>query len=205
MTPANRPTYPTDRLGALSDGVFAIVLTLLVLDLKIPKLPGPFAEQELHADLAAQIPNFVAWLISFVLLARFWIVHHAVISALARCHTGTLVRNLAVLGLASLIPFAASLIGTYEFDGLAVGIFTGTLAITGVAIGSLAHHVATETPLHKSGEIADLNWHWKYHLRALPALAVVGFLLITIDEVAAVAVWAFEPLLAFVARFRRHT
>ena len=55
-----RTTYATDRLGALSDGVFAIVLTLLVLDLKIPELSGQFAEREMIVDLQGQIPNFLA-------------------------------------------------------------------------------------------------------------------------------------------------
>lgn len=53
----NRQTYATERLGALSDGVFAIVLTLLVLDLKIPDLPGTHTEGQMLADLAEWLPN----------------------------------------------------------------------------------------------------------------------------------------------------
>ena len=200
----DRPTYATDRLGALSDGVFAIVLTLLVLDLKIPELPPQFGEQQMVADLKGQIPNFLAWLISFILLARFWIVHHAVIASLARCHTGTMVWNFVVLGLVSLMPFAAGLVGTYEFDPLAITIFAIMLGTTGLSVGLLARHAATETSLHKSDQVTDVQWQWKYHARILPLFAASSIALLALDEVASLAVWAFEPAAAWFGSMKRH-
>jgi uncharacterized membrane protein len=198
----DRPTYATDRLGALSDGVFAIVLTLLVLDLKIPEVPAA-ASQQMHADLAAQIPNFLAWLVSFILLARFWIVHHAVLATLQRCHTGTMVWNFAVLGLVSLVPFAAGLIGTYEYDPLAVIIFATMLGATGLALGLFARHAATETHLHRREQVTDLQWHWKYHARVLPLVAVVSILLINVEEVLSLVIWGVEPFAAFLGATKR--
>jgi len=199
----DRPTYATERLGALSDGVFSIVLTLLVLDLKIPELPSGFGEQQMAADLEGQIPNFMAWLISFILLARFWIVHHAVVATLARCHTGTMVWNFVVLGLVSLVPFAAGLIGTYEYDPLAVSIFAVTLGATGVAIGLFARHAATETYLRKSEQVTDIQWHWKYHSRILPLFALASILLLAVEEAASLALWAFEPAAAWFGATRQ--
>ncbi len=192
-----RPTYATERLGALSDGVFSIVLTLLVLDLKIPELPPGFGEQRMLEDLAGQVPNFFAWLISFVLLARFWIVHHAVMASLARCHTGTIVWNFVVLGLVSLVPFAAGLIGTYEYDPLAVTIFAVTFGATGMAMGLFARHAATELHLQKSEDNPGVQWHWKYHVRVLPLFAVASILLLAVRESAALAIWAIEPAVAW--------
>jgi len=193
-TGQDRPTYATDRLGALSDGVFAIVLTLLVLDLKIPELRPGFGEQQMVADLEGQIPNFLAWLVSFILLARFWIVHHAVVATLARCHTGTLVWNFVVLGLVSLVPFAAGLIGTYEYDPVAASIFAIMLGATSLALGLFARHAATERHLHRSEQVTDLEWHWKYHARVLPLFAVASLLLLAVEEAAAVAIWVLEPV-----------
>lgn len=193
----NRPTYATERLGALSDGVFSIVLTLLVLDLKIPELPPGFGEQRMLEDLAGQIPNFLAWLISFVLVARFWIVHHAVLASLSRCHTGTIVWNFVVLGLISLVPFAAGLIGTYEYDPLAISIFAVMFGATGMAMGFFARHAATEPLLRKNEENAGVRWHWKYHVRVLPLFAVASILLLAVRESAALAIWAIEPVVAW--------
>jgi len=192
-----RPTYATDRLCALSDGVFSIVLTLLVLDLKIPELPPGFGEQRMAADLAGQIPNFLAWIISFILVARFWIVHHAVVASLARCHTGTMVWNFVVLGLVSLVPFAAGLIGTYEFDPLAIAIFAIMLALTGLALGLFARHAATETHLHKDRQVSDIQWHWKYHARVLPLFALASIMLLAVEEIASLSVWGLEPIVAW--------
>jgi len=200
----DRATYATDRLGALSDGVFSIVLTLLVLDLKIPELPRGFGEQQMAADLEGQIPNFLAWLMSFILLSRFWIVHHAVVATLARCHTGTMVWNFVVLGLVSLVPFAAGLVGTYEYDPLAVAIFAVMLGATGLAIGLFARHAATETYLHKSDEVTDVQWYWKYHGRVLPLFAAASMLLLAVEEVASLAIWALEPAVAWFASAKRN-
>lgn len=198
-----RVTYPTERLSALSDGVFAIVLTLLVLDLKIPELPAQFGEARMLADLRGQIPNFLAWLISFILLARFWIVHHAIVARLARCHTGTMIWNFVFLGLASLVPFAAGLIGTYEFDPIAITIFGATLGATGLALGFFARHVLSEPHLHRPGPGGSIEWHWRYHGRVLPAFAVLSVVLIPVEELASLLVWAVEPLVALFASRRR--
>ncbi len=200
-----RTTYSTERLGALSDGVFAIVLTLLVLELKIPELPQRFAEQQMVADLMDQAPNFLAWLISFILLARFWIVHHAVVATLARCHTGTMIWNFVVLGLASLVPFAAGLIGTYEYDPLAISIFGIMLGSTGVAIGLFARHAAKEVHLQRKGAfISDAHRHWRYHTRVVPLFAVASLALLSVEEVAAVSVWLLEPFAALLGNVRWH-
>ena len=192
-----------ERIGALSDGVFAIVLTLLVLDLKVPELPDGFAEAEMLRDLRALLPNFMAWLISFVLLARFWIVHHVILSSIERCHLGTMVRNFFVLGLVSLVPFAAALIGRYEFDPLAVTIFALALGGTGLSIGLLARHVTRESDRQRPGH-ADVVWHWQYHARVLPMFVVVSLALLAVEETAAVAVWLVEPGSAMLLnRYRR--
>jgi uncharacterized membrane protein len=199
-----RPTYATERLSALSDGVFSIVLTLLVLDLKVPELPAGFGEQRMVADLEGQIPNFLAWIISFILVARFWIVHHAVVASLARCHTGTMVWNFVVLGLVSLVPFAAGLIGTYEYDPLAVSVFAVMLGATGVAMGLFARHASIETHLRKSEQVTDIRWHWRYHARILPLFALLSIALLAVEEVASLSIWVVEPAAAWYGATRRH-
>jgi uncharacterized membrane protein len=199
-----RPTYSTERLGAISDGVFSIVLTLLVLDLKVPEVSaGSDQEQVLIADLRAQIPNFIAWLISVVLVARFWVAHHAIVASLARCHVGTMAWNFVVLALMSLVPFAASLIGRYEFDAVAVIVFAALMGSAGLSLGLFARHATTELHLRRDLPIGDLDWHWKYHTRVLPGLAAVSLLLVGVEEVAALAIWGVEPAVAFLAAWRR--
>lgn len=196
-------TYSTERLGALSDGVFAITLTLLVLELKVPELSERYAEQEMIADLIHQLPNFIAWLISFVLIARMWIVHHDIIARLARCHIGTITLNFVLLGFCSLVPFGAGLIGTYEWDPLAIVIFSATFGFTGISVGLLARHVAKEVHLHKPDAApVNLGFHWKYHAIGIPAIAVVSILLIPVAEILSLGIWILEPLIAFIGSTR---
>jgi uncharacterized membrane protein len=205
MTPdakAARPTYSTERLSALADGVFAVALTLLVLDLKPPQAP-PGSQQALIADLEGQIPNLIAWLISFVLVARFWVVHHAIVASLARCHVGTMAWNFVVLALMSLVPFAAALIGAYEFDAVAVFVFAALMGVAGLSLGLFARHAASETHLQREEPADDLRWHWRYHSLVLPVFAALSVLLSSAEEVAALLVWAVEPLVAFFVTRRR--
>lgn len=199
-------TYSTERLGALSDGVFAIILTLLVLELKIPELSDLHSEREMLADLAQQLPNFVAWLISFVLVARIWIVHHSIIAKLARCHVGTITLNFMLLGFCSLVPFGAGLIGTYEWDPLAIIIFSTIFGLTGISIGLLARHISAETHLHRAdASPVDLAFHWKYHAFGIPIIALVSILLIPVEEILSLGLWIFEPVIASIGSSRQTT
>lgn len=187
-------TYPTERLSALSDGVFAIVLTLLVLDLKIP----PGVGKEFDSDLVSKIPSFVTWIISFILVARIWIVHHAVVARLARCHIWTLTWNFAVLAFCSLVPFGASLIGEYDWDPHAVIVFAVILALTAASLGLFARHAAREPTLHRDeGAATELHFQWRYHAGVIPLMAIVSIILINIDRRASLLVWFVEPLIAF--------
>lgn len=196
-------TFGTERLGALSDGVFSIILTLLVLDLKLPALPADFAESAMILALEERIPNLVAWLISFVLVARIWIVHHSIISNLGRCHVATFAWNFVVLCVCSLVPFGAGLIGTYDHDPLAIALFSSIFGLTGLSLGLLARHAAFETHLHhERTKPSRLMRHWRYHAAVLPVIALLSIVFASRAGVFALAVWLIEPALAFTSSRR---
>ena len=203
----DRDTFGTERLGALSDGVFAIILTLLVLELKLPEFGPGYAEQDMVAALEGRIPNIVAWIISFILVSRIWIVHHAIVANLARCNLRTLSWNFVLLGICSLVPFAAGLIGTYEWDPFAITIFSTIFAFTGIALGLFARHAAFQTNLHHERTAAlTLRRHWRYHALVLPLMAVVSIGFIFIAEIISLTVWLLEPVIALInERTRRPT
>ena len=115
-----------------------------------------------------------------------------------------MVWNFVVLGLVSLMPFAAALIGTYEFDRVAITLFAVTLGLTGVAIGLFARHAARETELHRSDQVTNLGWHWRYHATVLPGIAALSILLLIVDEVASLVIWAVEPVIALGGSLSRY-
>lgn len=193
-------SYGIERLGALTDGVFAVALTLLVLDLKVPEVPAG-QEQILHDDLIELIPNAVAWVVSFALLARYWTVHHDVLASLAKINVRTIVTNFFVLILASTVPFATALIGTYEFNFIPVAIFSMVMALTGISIGLFSGHARTLPPVHGRHN-PDLNWHARYHTVGIPLFAVVAITAAWFAHPAiALVAWLIEPLIAL--RFAR--
>jgi len=66
------------RIEAFSDGVFAIIVTLLVLELKVPELKDHRSVSELANQLRELLPKFLSWLISFIIVCKFWLNHHAI-------------------------------------------------------------------------------------------------------------------------------
>ncbi|HXZ24745.1 MAG TPA: TMEM175 family protein, partial [Nitrospiria bacterium] len=120
------------RIEALSDGVFAIILTLLVLELKVPLLQEPRSAAELAHRLLELSPKFLSWLISFIILCKFWLNHHHVLG-LARYADYAMVwlNALFLLG-QSFIPFPTALMGEYATNPLAVSVFGLVMAINTV-------------------------------------------------------------------------
>ena len=72
----SRGEFTLNRTEAFSDAVFAIIVTLLVLELKVPALKDVTSIDELGRALIDQAPKFVSWLISFIIVCKFWLNHH---------------------------------------------------------------------------------------------------------------------------------
>jgi uncharacterized membrane protein len=103
---------PLGRLEAFSDGVFAIAITLLVIELGV----SAGAESDLAGRILAQWPSYLAYVTSFLTIGAIWMRHAAVIGSL-RAADGTLYRlNLVVLLFASFLPYPTRLIGEYVYE-----------------------------------------------------------------------------------------
>ena len=126
------------RVLALSDGVFAIVITLLVLELHVPDL----AEGQSLAGAGREIrPSFIAFLISFVVVAVAWAGHHDLFSLIRRTDRALIWLNMLYLLPLSIVPFGASLIARYDRDPIALelyGILLVTIAVTRLAVWTYA-------------------------------------------------------------------
>lgn len=118
-----------DRLIALSDGVFAIAMTLLVLDLHVD---GGLDVQAFRSALSDLLPGLGAYALSFAILAAFWRDHRRILQ-LAHQVDGLVVRlTLAGLGVVALLPFPTSMLANYGSQSLAVVIYAGTIAVIDV-------------------------------------------------------------------------
>ena len=118
---------PTSRLEAFSDGVFAIAMTLLVLDLRVPSL-APDAPP-LWAALLHQWPAYLAFLTSFVTIGIMWINHHLNFTVIRRTDHPLLVLNLLLLLGVTFLPFPTGLVAAYighTGERVATAVYAGT-------------------------------------------------------------------------------
>jgi uncharacterized membrane protein len=131
------------RIEAFSDGVFAIVVTLLVLELKVPALADHRSVALLAAALTEQLPKFLSWLLSFIIVCKFWLNHHQLLSQ-ARSANYALVwlNSLFLLGQA-FIPFPTALLGEYPANPLAVSLFGLVMALNTILFISLQAYLTT--------------------------------------------------------------
>jgi len=123
--------YSKHRLEALSDAIFAIAMTLLVLEIKVPT--GVPHGQLAHA-LAQPFKDWVALVFTFLLSARFWVLQHQLFDLLEKIKPRTLVTTFIFLGLITLLPFSTALWGHNINEPLAVGIYFGHQGLIGVAM-----------------------------------------------------------------------
>jgi uncharacterized membrane protein len=125
---------PTSRLEAFSDGVIAIAITLLVLEIHVPEAGGP---DSLGHQLADQWPSYAAYVVSFVTIGIIWVNHHAMVSRIRKTNHTVLILNLFLLMSIAILPFTTDLVAEYlrEADGqhLAAAIYSGSLLLMGLA------------------------------------------------------------------------
>jgi TMEM175 potassium channel family protein len=114
----SRGQFNLTRTGAFSDAVFAIIVTLLVLELKVPQLKDATSVGELGHALIELAPKFVSWLISFIIVCKFWLNHHHLLGLARHANYGMIWLNSLFLLGQSFIPFPTGLAGEYPQNAL---------------------------------------------------------------------------------------
>jgi len=129
------------RVEAVSDGVFAIVVTLLVLELKVPVLHDRRGTGELGHQLVDLLPKFLSWLISFIIVCKFWLNHHHLLMFARHVTYGMIWLNSIFLMGQSFIPFPTALMGEYPMNALAVSLFGAVMAINTLLFIALQSYI----------------------------------------------------------------
>lgn len=113
------------RIEGLSDGVFAIVMTLLVLDLKVPEIEGHIGARVLLHALGANWRVFFSFWVTFCLAALFWVIQQRIFAVLRVVNRASLFLSVASLLFVSLLPFAAAVFGRYSYNPTAMVLYFG--------------------------------------------------------------------------------
>ena len=129
-------TTETNRIEAFSGGVFAIAMTLLIIDVKVPAA----ADGNLASQLARQWPSYISFLVSFAFIGIMWINHHRLFAHIARCDDLLLVLNLLLLLGVIAVPFPTAVLATHlgETDErTALILYNGTYVFIAVIFNML--------------------------------------------------------------------
>jgi uncharacterized membrane protein len=184
------------RLESFSDGVMAVAITLLVLDLGVP----PPGKEGLGHALLAQWPHYAAYLTSFATIGIIWINHHAAISRLRQADHAILVLNLLLLLCVVALPFATNLMAAYlkESHGqhLAAAVYSGAYLVTTLVFALLNRHIL----FPKSHLLEpELNYAQRRQILSRGVTGVVPYVIAT--ALAAFSAYATLAICAAVAVF----
>jgi uncharacterized membrane protein len=173
------------RLEAFSDGVIAIIITIMVLELRPP-------DGARLGDLAPLWPIFASYLLSFVLLGIYWANHHHLLQATTTVHGPVLWANLHLLFWLSLFPFGTAWVGQTRFAAVPVAIY-GLLLL----LAALAYYVLVQALIHAPGQSPVLATAVGRDIKGTisPILYLVGIPIALVAPVVAVAIYGVVAII----------
>ena len=128
--------FQLERLILFSDAVFAIAITLLVIEIKIPEIhEKPVTDNAVLHKLAELIPKFVGFFVSFLLIGQYWIVHHRMFSFVINFTDRLIWLNILFLFAIALMPFSTGFYSEYVLRGVVTPVifYTANIALLGLA------------------------------------------------------------------------
>jgi uncharacterized membrane protein len=142
--------YSKTRIEALSDGIFAIVMTLLVLELKVPE---GLAHDQLWAALRSESESWIAFFITFFIAARYWMLQHNVIALTGNFTRQAMTITFLFLGLVTILPFSSSLVGHYGSSPLAFFLYCANQTAIGAALIAKLEYLRLRDHIPKSPDM----------------------------------------------------
>jgi uncharacterized membrane protein len=184
------------RVLALSDGVFAIISTLLVLEIQVPELTQGHSLNEALAELR---PSLVAFVISFVLAGMYWVGHRDLFALIRRTDRGLVWLNILYLLPLCLLPFAAGMLGRYDQEPVALRIY-GLLLVAIAVMRVVMWLYATSRPHLLWQRLDDRQRRAGLALGMFPGLVyLLAFLVAKIAPGVSLLIYAGLPVLYFLS------
>ncbi len=183
---------PTSRLEAFSDGVIAVIITIMVLELKVPHENG-------LTGLRTVYPTLLVYLLSFTFTSIYWINHHQLVGRVEEVDARVLYANLVFLFSLSLLPFFTLWVIEKALDNASVMIYALSLAITGTGFFLLRLAIERRLRLRRRITPADRSAHRKHlislalYVASIPAAYFHPLLALLCDAIVTV-IWILPEL-----------
>ena len=136
--------FSKGRLESLTDGVFAIIMTILVFNISVPELilftEGEYASERLSNRLLDLWPDILSYIVSFVTLSVYWVAHHRIFRWIVNVDRPLIWINISFLMTIGLIPFSTNLLTQYRDQQISIFVYSFNSILAGLIIYSLYRH-----------------------------------------------------------------
>jgi uncharacterized membrane protein len=147
MDKASKESLSKGRLEAFSDGVIAIIITLMILEIKIPNLEPSLSSRQIWGRLSEILPHVIAYILSFLVLGIMWVNHHHLLHSIKNTDRRLLWYNLHLLFWMSLIPLPTALLGEHPFTPEATACYGFILFMSASAFAMLRWYAQDKAQL----------------------------------------------------------
>lgn len=195
LEPEHKKEFQLERMILFSDAVFAIAITLLVLEIKVPHLEN-HTDTALFNTLIKLIPKFIGFFISFFVIGQYWVVHHKLFGFVENYNGGLLWLNLFYLLSIVLMPFSTALYSENIHSSLSFVIYCLNIAASGVFAFILWRYIGNKKyNLSQLTKHRDLLSYFSIRSLAISSAFAIGAVVVPINPDIA----KFSPLLVFPA------
>jgi uncharacterized membrane protein len=201
-----RPVEPgVERIVFFSDAVFAIAMTLLVIDLRPPDVMAGLTDREYGDALLTLIPNVFSYLLSFAVIGLYWIAHWRRFQLIDRSNQGLAFLNLVLLATIAFMPFPTALMGAQGDRPLVVVLYAVTLSVAGL-LGTTEWLYARRAGLTRADLADDRARYEAVRGLAVPIVMLCSLVLLPIVGPMLPLFWTliFVVQVLIVRRYRPH-
>jgi uncharacterized membrane protein len=183
------------RITAMSDGVFAIAITLLVFNIKLPELPADHVRHDLPPIVKGLGPYLLSYVLSFAMIGVYWVGHHNIFHHIRRSNRVLLWLNLLFLMCVAFLPYPAALLGRYPHERIPLIVYGLTLICTGLSLQLLWWYAAVWAKLIPAKPSRFLIRQASFKILAVPAISLLSIGISFINPMASVWIYLMVPLI----------
>ncbi|MEK7113562.1 MAG: TMEM175 family protein [Patescibacteria group bacterium] len=194
------------RLDQLADGIFAIVMTILVFEIRIPNFSGMVSDQLLFQAILDAAPVFISYLLSFSLLFTYWRSHHFIASILAK-NIDTRFSNLNAIFFffVGLVPFWSYILGKYNYSKTAIIFFALNIIFIGLSLFRMRQYVIQSETIENKSFTKTENAHANMHILFPVGAAVLAIIISFFSSEAAILLLTLAILFNFLEKSTKYT
>lgn len=189
-----KDTFSKNRVETFSDGIFAIIITLLVLEIKVPHIDEGHSANELFNALKGLLPKFMGWIISFFTIAVIWVNHHKIFAQLKRLDNGIFWWNAFLLLWCTFIPFPTAVLGDYPHNPTAVVLYGIVMSLMAASFTLMRVYALKNSVLDENINVEKFKKGTIMSLIFGPFMYIIGIVLGQIHAYLAFTVFLAIPI-----------